>query len=299
MDESDFLQKMREVDSTLAARKVAALWRPIFAWFEITGLKRFDPMPRDAAYPAFDGPNLFHEIEAWYGKHYPHHATFQGDWGSRWFIIRGEFYRARIPVVFNPTESLDPFEFMRELPAPLLELLSADEKREIWDTFNAFFRQASDINLNMTVWRSESTGLLAELVERGWADLRDAGNAFRPSDPTSVLFTIQQAAEKYLKALLVAHGTATTEEKLRKEYGHDVCKLLSACLALCPRLAQLESHLDLLAYGPNVRYERADLGASDVIARMNLAYAICHTSAKSLLYLRKGHEASSKSAASI
>lgn len=286
MDDSVFQQKIQEVDRVLAARNVAALWRPIFAWFEFTGKKEFHPLPRDEAYSKFDGPNLFHEIEAWYRTLYPDHATFQGDWGSRWFVIRGEFYKARIPVVFNPTELLDPFAYMSELTAVLLELLSSDEKHEIEQAFNAFFRQASDINLNMTVWRSESPRLLGELLERGWADLRDAGTAFRPNDPTSVLFGIQQAAEKYFKALLVGHGIATAEEELRKKFGHDVSKLMTACLTICPRLGQLEPHMQLLNYGVNVRYGRAEVGAGDVIERMNLAYAICHACAAHLLDVR-------------
>jgi HEPN domain-containing protein len=177
-----------------------------------------------------------------------------------------------------------------------LELLSTNEKREIEKAFNAFFRQASDINLNMTVWRSESPGLLTELLERGWADLRDAGTAFRPNDPTSVLFTIQQAAEKYLKALLVAHGIATTEEELRKKFGHDVSKLVTACLTICPRLERLEPHVQLLSYGANVRYERAQVNAGEVIARMNLAHAICHACATSLLSVQKMVEEKSKAA---
>jgi len=296
MDEIAFLQRMREVDDILAARKVSALWRPIFAWYEFTGLKKFYPLPWDANYPAYDGPNLFHEIQDWYGRHYHHHATIQTDWGNRWFLIRGEFFRARIPIVFNPTQPLDPFEFISDLPETFLALLSNHQKRELEDKFNAFFREASDINLNMTVWRSESPGPVAEFLERGWADLRDAATAFRPNDPTSVLFTIQQAAEKYLKALLHAGGGNASKDELRRRYGHDVCKILNACLVFCPSLARLESQVQLLAYDANVRYVRARVSASDVVTRMDVAYAICHACAKALIPIRKGLPGSSEAA---
>ena len=288
MDEIAFMQRMREVDNLLAARKVSALWRPLFAWFEITGLKTFYPQPRDAKHSAFEDPNLFHEIEDWYRRHYPHHTTIRTDWGSRWFIIRGEFFRAPIPIIFNPTAILDPFEIMSDLPKALVALLSTEEKDTIGNAFNGFFQQASDINLNMTIWRSESPSIVADFLERGWADLRDAGTAFSPNDPTSVLFTTQQAAEKYLKALLLTSIPDTSEDDLRRKYGHDVGKLFKACLMLCPNLSRLESHIQLLEYGPNVRYERGRFCASEVVARMNLAYAICHASAKALLSVRKG-----------
>jgi hypothetical protein len=103
---------------------------------------------------------------------------------------------------------------------------------------------------------------------------------------TSTLFTIQQATEKYLKAVLLGFGAATSESELRTQYGHKIRELFAASLCVAATLAPLEKHLDLLEYDASVRYQAPKLGANEVVARLNLSYGICHAAARSLLRLR-------------
>lgn len=294
MDESAFVKSLREADDALAAQQVPALWRPFLAWFRMTGRKRFDPMPRSAKFSRFDGPNLYHEIEKWYVERYPHHATIQIDWGHRWFVIRGEFFRARMPLIFNPAGPLDPFEFIEQLPPALVGLLTDVERQELATVFNAFFRQASNLNLCRTVRASRRPGTITDFIERGWADLRDAGTAFMPNDPTSILFTVQQASEKYLKAVLLASATVADEDELRKQFGHKIRKLFDASLPHALSLAPFAKHIDLLDYDASVRYQSPRFSAQDVIGRLNLSYAICNAVAQQLLVLNAESHAKSE-----
>jgi hypothetical protein len=285
MDEAMFEKAMRDADDILATRNVPALQRPFLAWFHITGKEEFVPLPRDPEFSKFDGPNLYHEIEQWYVERYPHHATIQSDWGHRWFVVRGEYFRARMPLIFNPAGPLDPFEFIEQLPTALVDLLTEAERQELVTLFNAFFRQASNLNLCRTVRASSRPGTITDFIERGWADLRDAGTAFMPNDPTSILFTIQQASEKYLKAILLISATVANEDELRKKFGHRIRKLFDASLAHAPTLAPFAKHVDLLDYDPSVRYQRPTFSPKEVIGRLNLSYAICNAVARRLLDL--------------
>lgn len=283
MDTNTFRSRMREIDDKLAGQKVPGVWRPFSAWFLFTGKSHFQPSPPDPSLPEFEDPNLYHQIEGWYREHYPEHSVIQELWGFRWFAIRGEFFRALIPTIFNRSQPLNPFEFLEGISSGLMSLLSERERQQIDDAFNAYFRQASDINLCLTVWNRGSRTLTNELIERGWSDLRDAGNAFRTTDPTSILFSVQQASEKYLKAALLSFGVATDETELRLKYGHNIRKLFNASETQIDKLSRFRPQMALLEYDAAVRYRHTRYGAIDVLARMNLSYALCHTVARSLL----------------
>jgi hypothetical protein len=70
VDRDGFESRMREIDAKLGRRNVPALWRPIFAWSQMSGQRIFRSEPPDPNCSPFEGPNLYHEIEGWYGRHY-------------------------------------------------------------------------------------------------------------------------------------------------------------------------------------------------------------------------------------
>lgn len=273
---------MPEVDRELGDRRVPALWRPIVCWMEMSGERVFRSARPDPNRDPFEGHNLYHQIKGWYGRHYPLQATFQGDWGVRWFMICGEFYRARMPIIFNPTNALDAFEYLEDLPPALAGLLCNVDMWRLQLAFNGFFRQASDINLCLCSARGRANPAFA-LLERSWSDLRTSGIAFQVGDPTAVLFPIQQAAEKSLKALLISQSVVRDQEEARQRYGHKFCRLMATCSTVTAALDFLQPHVHLLSFDPSVRYERVQMGPHDVVNRMNYAYAVCAAVAKSLL----------------
>jgi HEPN domain-containing protein len=250
----------------------------------MTGQRIFHSDPPNPNCGPFEGPNLHHEIEGWYGRHYPTQATFQGDWGVRWFHIGGEFYRARMPIIFNPTGRLDAFEYLEDLPRERANLLSDAEVQHTQLAFNGFFRQASDINLSLSSGCVH--GDVYKLLERSCSDLRASGSAFVVADPTAILFPIQQAAEKSLKALLIARGVVADAEDATK-FKHNIRKLMKRCAPVAPELDFLQPHAQLLSYDQSIRYERTRMETAAVLNRMGYSYAICAAVAKSLLRARR------------
>ncbi len=277
MDHNEFEVVIAATDTGFAAEKMPAKLRPMFAWMKLTGCHFYGGMRPRPESPAFEGENLYFKIEEWYGKVYPDHSTVQVDWGHRWFIIRGEYYRARIPVIFNPTMPIDPFEHLEGFTAGLRSLLKPQEEAEIIQVFNVFLLQSHDINhcLIYYVFRRD-VSLERNLLDRGWSDLVVAGKSFQVADPTASLFTIQQAAEKYLKALLVKDRVVETEKQLSRQFGHSIEKLLKACQVQAPMLNCFTADIHALGYGPDVRYHRPQFSAMEVIGRFNLAFAICY-----------------------
>ncbi len=284
MDRDGFESRMREIDAKLGRRNVPALWRPIFAWSKMSGQRIFRSEPPDPNCSPLEGPNLYHEIEGWYGRHYPVQATFQGDWGVRWFHIGGAFYRARMPIIFNSTTRLNAFEYLEDLPPVRADLLTDGEMQLIQLAFNEFFRQASTINLSLG--SAHRQGDVYLLLERSWSDLRTCGSAFEAANPTTIMFPIQQAAEKSLKALLIARGVVRDATDAKK-FKHNIGKLKKTCAPVAPELDFLQAHAQLLSYDQSIRYERARMETAAVLNRMDYSYAICAAVAKSLLRARR------------
>jgi HEPN domain-containing protein len=283
VDRDGFESRMREIDAKLGKSNVPALWRPIFAWSQMTGRRIFRSEPPDLNCGPFEGPNLYHEIEGWYGRHYPVQATLQCDWGVRWFHIGGEFYRARMPIIFNSTTRLNAFEYLEDLPRERVTLLSEAEVQYTQFAFNGFFRQASEINLSLSSGCAD--GDVYKLLERSWSDLRASGSAFVVADPTAILFPIQQAAEKSLKALLIARGVVANAKAATK-FKHDIGKLMEMSAPIAQELEFLQEHAQLLSYDQSIRYQRTRMETVAVLNRMDYAYAICAAVAKSLLRAR-------------
>lgn len=284
MDREEFIRRMAEVDESLIAKKVSALWRPILAWMFFTGRNFYGGMQPRSDLSEFEGENLYFRIAEWYEAAYPKHSTFQEDWGQRWFLLRGEFYKARIPVIFNPTDPLDPYEYLDGITPQLRSLMTPDDDAQLRYAFNGFFWQASDLNLCLTTTvLGQQPTLERELLERGFSDLLNVGRAFNASNSTTVLFEIQQAAEKYLKAFLIIEQVVQTEDELRKKFGHSVVNLFAACEGRSTDLDQRKPHVDLLNFGPDVRYRKANIDTLGVLNRFNLAYSLCHSVAKWVL----------------
>jgi len=285
MTRAEFEKRMLEIDNRLADREIPALLRAIHSWFEFMGKdKSLSSEPPDRSKGPYEWPNLSYRIEEWYEQHYPVHSVIHTDWGKRHFLIRGEVFAARMPLAMNAFGQLDVFDYLQDLSESVRDLLSEEEKTGLQETYNAFYTQASDIALCWTVLgRDGEQVLVHRLLDRGWADLRGTCESFMPNDPTAVLFSVQQAVEKFLKAFLAFHSPGLTEGELKGKYGHKVKTLLQDCAAIDDRFEQFLNQIDLLSYGTEVRYERQRLGKGEVIHRMDLAFAVCHAAAWLLL----------------
>jgi hypothetical protein len=287
MDRAEFERRMEEVDKQLAAQQCSAFVRPLLAWARLASPGEILGNEPELSSDPFVGNNLMCRIEEWYRTFFPVHSTtaaMRSGWGSRLFLIRGEVFRARIPLIFNARHRLDAFEYIDDLSDALRLALDENERSAIQDMFNHFYVQASDLNLCRTTHGAQhKPGIVGELIERGLADLRACCDAFAPNDPTAVMFSAQQAVEKYMKAFLVNNAPETTDTELRSKYGHGMAKLLSACELIDPVFSRVTPHIGKLAFGAEVRYQRATLGTKEVIDIVNLAYGVCHLIAKILL----------------
>lgn len=289
MTTAEFDRLMSEIDRELIVCGVPASQRFILAYFRLTGERTLEVQKRDRRVGPYEGANLYWSVVDWYTAQYPAQVTIGYDWGPRLLVLRGEVFRAEIPVHLNPGRPLDALRFLPELSIPLRESLTADERRAIQTTYNQFFNQASDLALNWTRWCApRQHGLVSDLIDRAWQDLRGACQAFSIHDPASVLFAAQQAPEKYLKAMIVVHDRALTEDTLRKKYGHKVPKLAEVCKQIDPAFARFDVDLRRLDYGPDVRYHRQAMRGRDVVQVIDLAHDICHTAAMHLLDVALG-----------
>ncbi len=231
-------------------------------------------MAKDPRRGPYEGQNLCHSVWDWYAKHYPVQATFGHDWGPRLLIIRGEAFKADIPVRINSDTSLDAFNYIRALSPSLQKMLDDEERESIQSIYNGFFAQASELAMNWTRWCTPPRpGLVSSLIHRGWEDLKASCQAFSIRDPTAVLFTAQQGPEKYMKAMILIDEPTLSENDLRKKYGHRIPELLKKCGQIDPCFTVFGANMHLLDYGPEVRYHCRPVSSQRVVAITNLAHA--------------------------
>ncbi len=110
--------------------------------------------------------------------------------------------------------------------------------------------------------------LVAEWMLHSSKDLESASNLLRVDGwPTAIAFHCQQAAEKALKALLIAH-----EADFRKT--HDLTELIDACRALPGVDVATIENADLLsAYASETRYPGPSVPVSREEAEQAIAKA--------------------------
>jgi hypothetical protein len=285
MTNEEFDSRMRAIDQLLAAHGVSLYVRPLHAWSLLTGKTRLvGPVPPDPARGPYEEPNLIGTITAWYDRYYPAHGHVEGDWGPRLILIRAEVFLAHIPVVYNPEQPPDALKCIKGLSDSLLTALTADERAHIQKRFNTFFLQASDLALCFVAFSTpRKTGLMGELLVAGWADPRCACRSFRPQEASAVLFPMQQATEKYLKAFLVGADAALTDQQLRKRYGHNIRRLLDGCRHVDGAFDQYDPLIKALEFSAEVRYRPPAITLVDALRTVDIAHAICHLVAVRLL----------------
>jgi HEPN domain len=284
MTRVEFEARMNEIDCRLSDDEVHVPLRPILAWFAMSNAKTLEFSERDPHSDPFAGPNLQHSIQDWYVARFPAQATIQPHWGPRLVLIRNVPFRAKIPVYFNPAGPLDAFKYIEDLEPALRASLDAAEAVRIQDKYNRCFDQASLIALNWTTYCCPMAhGLVSHLVHKGWEDLRVSCKGFLPEDPSATLFTCQQAAEKYLKAMILVKNPSLTDNDLRTRYNHGVAKLLEECARIDPGLSPLMADVSLLAFKPSVRYQRDKLSPRAVVQTADFAHDVCHAVARHLL----------------
>jgi hypothetical protein len=284
MTQVEFETRMNEIDRRLSDDEVQVPLRPILAWFALSDAKTLEFLERDPHSGPFAGPNLQHSIQDWYVARFPAQATVQPQWGPRLVLIRGVPFRARIPVYFNPAGPLDAFKYIEDLGPALRASLDAEEVVRIQAKYNRCFDQASLIALNWTTYCCPMAhGLVSHLIHKGWEDLRVSCKGFLPDDPSATLFTCQQAAEKYLKAMILVKEPSLTDIDLRTRYNHGVAKLLEECERIDPGLSPLKEDVSLLAFKPAVRYQRNKLFPREVVKTADFAHDVCHAVARHLL----------------
>jgi hypothetical protein len=289
MTEAEFLDRMREIDRKLADQGVPVSARLVLAYFPLSGRNEFEVEGRDPNLGSYEGINLYWSMVDWYTERYPKQARIGYEWGPRLMVIRGEVFRADIPVHFNPRNPFNAFTYLRDVPTVLVKMLDPAESSTIQWKYNWFFRQASCLALCWTNWCApRRSDLVSELIDRGWRDLRSSCEAFCARTPDAVLFSIQQGPEKYLKALLSACDLNLTETDLKKRFGHKLPKLLESCAAVDPRFSEFDGRIGLLDYGPDVRYHRQGKSPSEVVEIVDLAHDLCYTVALHLLEREQG-----------
>jgi hypothetical protein len=289
MTKAEFEQKMDDVDRKLITRGVPVRNRLILGYFVLTSEPSLTISTEDPRYGPYEGPNLGRRVLDWYVERYPSQAKIGYDWGPRLIVVRGEVFRADIPVLFNASTPLDAFRFIRNLTPALRDLLTREEQDVIHALYNRYFQQASLLALHWTESCVSRRGLISDLIQRGRSDLQASCAGYSDLDPTSILFTVQQGPEKYLKAMILAHDPALTEKKLKNRYNHKVLKLFDTCKQLDPDFTRLEQRVHQLDYGPDVRYKNQPMPGPKVVEITDLAFDVCHTVARHMLSFGKTH----------
>jgi len=284
MTHTEFASILEKIDSQLSKEEIPVIHRPLVAATRFPSedkfLGFFPPDPRQGRY---EGPNLIPSIVEWYKFFYPKQAVFPDRFQTRIMLIRGGIFRTRIPFGFNLFGKLSVFDHIDDFPQNLHTLLSDTDRHTLQSKFNQFYLETSNILLSQQVVTFNRHPLANTLLRTGWADLKMCGDGFDDHDPASALFPAQQGVEKYLKAFLSCADTALTENALRKQYGHNVLKLLQDCSTRASTFEQVIPYSQKLAYGPEVRYKRPNMYVSDVLDRIDLSYAICNLVANTLI----------------
>jgi HEPN domain-containing protein len=277
MNEEEFEDRMEDIDADLAARGVSLTKRGFLAYSTLAGQKQFIFQPYNRGLSPFVPPNLLHTVENWYTRRYGKEFLLHGPWAVRPVVIRGHPYVLEIPRVYNATRLPPAATAIRNLTPELCRSLSPEEHRELQDRFWVCYRQVSDVSLLWVRLRAEQTDSLAgQLLERGRVDLFSASETYDAGDPGGILFTCQQATEKFLKAFVSLSDAAVTETQLKDSYGHDLRKLLKAAALMAPRVSSVQVHPRLLSAGPDVRYRTQRLSMAEGVAVLDSAWDICH-----------------------
>lgn len=278
MTAEEFDEMMQSLDRTLGDEGHPVLFRPLVAMTRLSPTKEFDlSQETDPSVGPYEWPNLALSVNDWYTAYYESQSVFPNRFHRRAVLIRGQVFFLRIPFMFNAFGKLRASEYIDDISPSLLVVLDEEETGNLQTKLDTFYRETSNILLCQTMLgRNGSACLCNELLKTGWADLKTCGEGFNQEDPAASLFPAQQAAEKYLKAFLVRKDSTVTSEILRKRFGHNVAKLVEACSLIESQFQKVNPHVELLSFGPKVRYERPKLSLPSILNTIDLSHAICN-----------------------
>jgi hypothetical protein len=163
--------------------------------------------------------------------------------------LRGGTYFIVIPLIFGKPK-LDLRPLVKGAPVRLLDELGEDDWRRVERVTRHGILFLTQV-VRCQQARSQYGLVGWELLEIANGDLELATDALMAGRTGESAFLSQQAAEKALKSVLVAHGFTTP---MLKKVGHNLASLLKECVVCAPSLGGLQRHLADVDFPMGVRY---------------------------------------------
>lgn len=253
MNQSEFFQKMGEIDAELIKRKIPVRGRPFKALDLFCPNSSFILSPDYSKFfGEFEGPNLFEKIQQWYEDRYGDKMLSDFKAGKQPFLLRGEIYYIRYPLIYGGPREIYPINYVEGLTDTMKASLSSKELEHIFDTFELGYHTFDNIN-SLLQLIGPLRNISSDILRRGITDI----NAVTLStiDYQNSVFHAHQASEKFLKVLWVELNQDASprkgksiEEKL-KDFGHNISQIYGEIGSAKSKLNQ--SHRSI---SPSVRY---------------------------------------------
>jgi hypothetical protein len=180
------------------------------------------------------------------------------------------------------------FEHILGLSEQLLSILCDEERSQIQQTFNAIFEQDNTLRLAMTRLKDypwSNVDLALDLIERGYRDLDDVGEVFLTSDSSAIIWGLNQAVEKYLKAFLCLCDNSIDEKRMKKrDFSHNISTLLTEAAKYNPYFNKIIAKNVDFSESPSVRYHDMNISKTILLHKANTAFLICYTVAFIILF---------------
>lgn len=284
MDEQQFDRLMRTVDDELSQKSTPILGRIFMAYGKLTGQGTEKVVAPGGSYDPnigqHEGVNLLNVISDWYAKMYPKQATVPERFGQRPILIKGQVFPVNIPLIFNPKEEISVFEHINDLSERLVTRLTNEEKNKIQRSFNVMFTQETILSLASLrikeyTWSNVTSAL--QFIQRGHTDLLTTCESFLTSDGSAIIWGMNQAVEKYLKAFLLLCDDSLNPDLVRKKHGHNIEKLLNTAASHNSTFKKiLEKGIDF-SEGTSVRYQKTEIPPYQQVEKVNAAFHVCYT----------------------
>jgi HEPN domain-containing protein len=201
MDQEEFEERMQRIDSELIKKSISLKARPLESLNTFYPNSSFSISPEHKIFfGEFEGPNLFEKIQFWYGNRYSQKMLSNFRIGKKPFKLRGEIYYIEYPVVCGQMLSIDILGCVEDLTIDMRCSLTTVEQKQILEEFELgyeAFNEIQGLDHLIEQLRDDATDLLL----RGMVDVEAAASLV--IDIQNTIFHSHQAAEKFLKALLV------------------------------------------------------------------------------------------------
>ncbi|MFA5239085.1 MAG: HEPN domain-containing protein [Phycisphaerae bacterium] len=281
MNAEDFYKLMVETDKVLAKKEIPAAIRVFHAYGKFRGPGSYEMNQEiDPAYGPYEGSNLLSAINDWYKKHYPPESIHVKSFGKRPVLIRGEIFLLNLPPAFNiDPETIPVSKNIEGITEGLLQILDNTEIRELQNRFNLYFMQASRLELLCIKVCDDldnpNKKLIQDLFFSAYGELNSASRSVIQGKPSAYIWCIQQAVEKFFKAYLAFAKPEITAEDLRKNFGHNLQKLVKETCIYREAFKQVLPHIELVDISPDMRYKPPKLTLAEAIEKIDIAHKIC------------------------